>query len=363
MGKGKIVFYDNDSDYTDQFSKLMEDSGFKIELFTHIDALRDRLKDGKFMSDVKALIFDLAKDNQEASEMKNFAIISDIEEKFHSMRIPIFIHSAFAHTITNFDGCGTVWQIDKGGTSLEEITKIIEKLDQSGFLDAFTPGGIIEQSLFQDLHKSFTEQFRRGEIEKIIESFKKDPPDQYKSRLVNVFRRIAVRSLLSDLMIDRSIEDGYNEDTISAVEHYIRRINRDNVPVWTGDIFEAKDESHKIIILTPRCDVASKGKEDLLVCIISKAEDLTKKTALDFIRDNIKYKKYRYLPFTPLFAGGKVDFSIQKIISKEKLAEHFNYAVSLSDDLTNEILGKYCSYLLRTSIPEVDQKELEAFFK
>ncbi|MBS1595763.1 MAG: hypothetical protein JST90_15720 [Bacteroidetes bacterium] len=361
--KGKIVFYDNEPEFTSQFLRLMEEAGFDICLFNDIETLRSKLQDGNFMSDVKALIFDLAKDTQEATQMKDFAIVKDIKEKFHTLRIPIFIHSAFASRLEDFNGFGTVWKVDKSGTSLEDIVKTINNLDASGFLQAFTPGGLIEQSLFRDLHKSFTEQFREGEIEKVIGSFTQDPAETLKIRVINVFRRVAVRSLLSALMIDSSIEDGtYNEDKISAIEHYIRRINRANVPIWTGDIFAARDGSNKVIILTPRCDVASKGKDELLACIVSPAETPTKKNVADYIKDNIKEKKYRYLPFTPLFSGGKVDFSAQKIIPKNEL-EKYEYVISLSEDLTNEILGKYCSYLLRTSIPEVDQKEIEAFLK
>src|SRR6266581_4780833 len=140
MSKGKVVFYDNEPEFTTQFQKLMAESGFEIVTFNDISTLRKNLGDPKFMNGVKALVFDLAKDTQEASEMTNFEIIKDIKEKFHSIRIPIFIHSAFASKIEEFNNYGTVWKMDKTGKSLEEVAETIEKLDDSGFLEAFSPG-------------------------------------------------------------------------------------------------------------------------------------------------------------------------------------------------------------------------------
>jgi len=362
MSKGKIVFYDNEPEFTSQFQKLMEDSDFEIVTFNDIQSLRKNLEDSQFMNGVKALIFDLAKDAQEATQTTNFEIITDIEKKFHSIRIPIFIHSAFASKIENFNNCGTVWKMDKSGKSLEDIADTIERLDDSGFLEAFTPGGIIEQSLFEELHKSFTEQFRRGEIEKIIDSVKKSNQKDYKKRATDVFRRIAVKSLNSALLSPIA----ENDDSVNPIEHFYRRNNK--VFAWTGDIWIKKDKSENILILTPRCDLASGKAEQIIVCLITNQNlnlngnrEKRLKDLHNHLTDNLLGKATRYLPKTPLYEGGMVNLATYKTIEKEPFLTSYDYCVTLSDDLTNEIIGKFAYYFLRTGITTMNTDEFDSY--
>lgn len=162
MNKGTIIFYDDDPDFTSLFHELMKESGFDIKLYNNLEELRGGLNDEELMLQTKCLVFDLAKDKLEAQQTREFEILDDITAKFHTLRIPIFIHSTYAKEIPHFKNNGTVWKIVKGAKSMETVVDTINKLDESGFIEAFTPGGLIEQNLMQELHKSFTEQFREG---------------------------------------------------------------------------------------------------------------------------------------------------------------------------------------------------------
>jgi hypothetical protein len=360
MSKGKIIFFDDESDIINQFEKLMAGSGFEIVRYTVLDDLKKDLDNVDLFLNAKALIFDLAKNK---SETKDFEILKHIEQKFNEYRIPIFIHSAFANQISEFENKGTVWKIEKSGTSLEEICDTISVLDESGFIEAFTPGGIIEQGVMQELHKNFTEQFRRGEIEKIIESIKKSNPDDYKNRSINMFKRIAIRALMSELLVPVAA----NDDTINPIEHFYRRSK--TVPIWTGDIWRKKDNSESIIVLTPRCDLAANKSNSIITCAISAMPVLNLsgnnekrlKQLQDHLTDNLLGKAMRYLPSTPLYEGGMVDLANHRTIEKQVLFDDYDYVITLSDELTNEIIGKFAYYFLRTGITTMNAKEFDAY--
>jgi hypothetical protein len=320
--------------------------------------------------EVKALIFDLVGKKEDGVNLKTQStdFTKQLQEKYSWLRVPIFIFSAHLEEYEDFAYAGTVFKFDKGEGAFEGIAEKIKLFNETGFLDLFCFNGEIEKLLFSELHNSFVKQFacnqNGSDIEGIIHSVKEANGDVPK-RTKEIFTRIALRSLLANLMIDKSVEAGdeFNESKINAVEHYLRRINRDNVPVWTGDIFLDKKNETKIIVLAPRCDIATKGKENLLVCGIVPSNDIKKGDIEKFMKDNILSKKIRFLPKTSVFDGGKVDLSEHTIVKKEALinVEEYDYLISLSDELTNEILGKFCAYLLRTSLPEVDPDELKAF--
>ena len=128
MSKGKIVFYDDDQTLVNQFDELMSESGFEIIKYSDFNTLRKEIAEPNNLMDTKALVFDLARSKEEEGLSKNFEILKDINEKFENQyRIPIFIHSAFANEIDDFRNCGTVWKIEKSGTSLVNIVEIITK--------------------------------------------------------------------------------------------------------------------------------------------------------------------------------------------------------------------------------------------
>jgi hypothetical protein len=364
MSKGKILFFDDDKDITGQFADLMNEVGFEIITFNQISELRKAIADDNTMHQTKALVFDLANNETESSGTKGFEILKDIYQNFNRFRIPIFIHSAFSEQIEDFKNCGTVWKVEKSGKSLSNIVEIIEQLDQSGFIEAFTPNGIIERSLMLELHKSFTEQFRKGEIEKILDAIKKSNPENFKERSILILKRIAIKSLNSELLSPIVSNDG----SVNPIEHFYRRISK--IDFWTGDIWTKKDKTRSILILTPRCDLANGKATLLVVCDIVKSElalNGNKQKRLNDLRnyltDNLLGKATRYLPATPLFDGGMVNLSTYHTVTKQELSDQFDYNLTVSDELTNEIIGKFAYYFLRTGITTISTEEFDSYLE
>lgn len=357
-----ILAFDDDENQLATFESAFAALNLQAQLkkYSKIDDFKSAIEDENILINTQGIIYDLAKDSEESTK-NSFAITDIIIKNYNVLRIPLFIHSAHLSHFDKLNENGTVYKFEKSKESVGKLCNLIKLFEESGFMEVFSPRGIIEKEIMIDLHKSFTVQFKNNEITEIIQRIQKIEGDNFKERIIEIFRRIALRSLMSDLMINKRISDSsFNEATISAVEHYIRRINHSNIPVWTGDIFEATDRSHKILVMTPRCDLASKNGSSFLVCCVEEFSEYTSKNVESFMRDNIKEKKFRHLPKTPIFEGGKVDLSRQILIQEEDM-KNYNYVISLSDELTNEILGKFCAYFLRTSLPEVDNEELKNF--
>ena len=66
------------------------------------------------------------------------------------------------------------------------------------------------------------------------------------------------------------------------------------------------------------------------------------------------------MPKTPQFEGGFVDFV--KCTTVKDL-ENFEYVISLVDDLTNDVVRKLASYLLRGGISDTAYKEALYYFQ
>jgi len=366
MSKGIIIHLDNDVAQVIEPSKnLFDQLNIPIEYIgcSTTQELEELVKQHR--DNLKCIVFDLL-DKDTDEQLKNpqkSSFYPAIQQIFSTLNVPIFIYSGYLENYEEFKYSGTVFKIDKGNENgFKAVSDKIKLFHDSGYLEIFCPNGILEKKLHSELHEAFVKQFVNNDaIQKIIEAINSSGENTVQ-RTQDVFSRIALRSLMGSLMIDKSIQDvQFDEVIINAIELYFRRINIEKTPVWTGDIF-SNANGNNCIVLTPRCDLASKKKENFLICRILKAE-VKGKDVLTFLRDNIKEKKFRYLPATPFFEGGIIDLSEHYTILKKDFLNEFTYQISLLDDLTNEILAKFCSYLLRTSIPDANEKELQTFLK
>lgn len=355
---GYAVFLDDKQEILDTCGHLYSQSDLTLELksFTNLNDFREFIKGNR--ENVRSLIFDLA-DSEEEADTLTFS--SEVEENFSKFNVPIFIYSGHLEKYSRFKENGTVFKVDKD-VSFKFIIDKIKVFEDSGFLDIFCPGGIIETEIHKDLNEAFTKQFKNNtDIENIINSLE---GDDLKNRTKNVFRRIALRSLMSKLLAPETDEN----ITVNASEHYLRRLS--NFEIWTGDIFLKNDTSEMILILTPRCDLANNRIDKILVCSIledneifsdtkGNKEKIIKKIRRALTNDpDISGNKFRFLPPTPLFRGGKVDLSTMRTIPAEGFLDDYKIQISLSEDLTNEILGKFASYFLRTGISTIDVDEM-----
>ncbi|MDD5079753.1 MAG: hypothetical protein PHH68_05445 [Candidatus Omnitrophica bacterium] len=361
MSKGYVVIFDDMKSCIDDVTKYLKELAVDLDVVScdTLEKLRAALSDKGLMGLTRVLIFDLAVSEGEIKDFK-FAILADIEEKFNTYRIPIFIHSAFAEHVENFKGYGTVFKVTKGADSVKQICTKIKLFLDSGLLETFCPGGIVENVIMQELHRSFTEQFKNNELEEILSSIEKSGIPEIKKRTEDVLLRIAIRSLFQNLMNScKNKEDEIKEIELNAIEHYYRR---KPVPAFmTGDAFVNKKTKENAIVITPRCNIVNKNYNQLLLCNVRKLTGdeikglkrkqetfrraLNSDVTLDYIKD-----KSGYLIQTPLFEGGLIDFnSIFSIDEKTFLAE-YEYKISLSEELTNEIVRKLSAYISRGGI-------------
>lgn len=359
-----LIVFDDQKEFREFYSQSFPKLGIEMEVIEceTKDNIRELLKNSDMMQKAKILVFDLSTDAHEV-EKQEFDILEDISKSYEHFSIPIFIHSAFADRIdSKYDNLGTLFKIKKSNNSVEEILNSIELFYSSGFLEIFSPGGYLETQIFKEIHRSFNEQFYGDEIKEILKSIKHTKKDDIKTRVKSVFERIAIRSLYQNLLSAKKVEESesISEITINLVEHYYRR--KSDFEIWTGDIFENQESGEQVFILTPRCDINNGVCNDrFLVCTIEKLDRKSIKNmsspddANKYLTDNpIKSGiRFRYLLPAPNYDGGKIDVSKYYLMTKDELTKHdskFKYKISLSDELTNEVVRKFSNYIQRGGI-------------
>jgi hypothetical protein len=352
---GKIFLFDDEKNTLDTFEFLFKDLGLKNEPIKciNLEEFRKSIAAAD-TNDIRGFIIDLAKDKGEDGK-GTFSVADDIEQNFNKYRVPIFIHSGNLNNYDRFDDYGTVFKIEKGKNSSKEICELLKKFEETGFIELFPQNGVIESSLMSELHDSFTRQFKDKDIKNIIDSID-GSSDEKIQRVKDVFLRIAVRSLISKLL--KPIPESEYDFKIHGVEHFLRRQN--GKEFWTGDIHINKESKKTFLILTPRCDVSK--KDPLAVVVVREHLEVTHKTVDKFITDNIKNKNLRYIPKTAIYDGGVADFASFELISRKELTDSYDYFITLSDELTNDIISKYCSYVSRSGIEEMNIEETKKFF-
>lgn len=369
MSKGVVLHIDNEEDILNRSKSLFDRKGYDLN---YIICKSKEEFDSFIITNnepIKSLIFDLM--SSEPSKGPDF--IEVIEKSFTKYNVPVFIYSGYLQSIEDrFDNNGTVYKYDKA-KSIEEIFDKIEFYNSSGFIDLFCPGGELEQDINKELNISFTKQFSKNEeIENVIKSITVEPdpetgiaPDK-STRVKDVFKRIAIKSLSADLLVPIS----ENRDKVHPIEHFYRRHNK--IPYWTGDIWKNKaDGKTHIIILTPRCDIINEKVNNLLLCEIepndtpislSGSDKKVKEKLNNLLRDNLdSTKTKRYIPETVYFkSGGLVNFRTYHSIEKKSFELIYEYVVTLSDEFTNEILGKLSYFFLRTGISTINELDFKA---
>jgi hypothetical protein len=309
---------------------------------------------------IKCLIFDLFGDSPETNELQHneAEFLNKIKESFSNFNIPIFIYSAFIDRIDDqFINDGTVFKISKD-ESIEVIFNKIKIFEESGFLNIFSKGGLIDEEIRKDINKAFRLQFTKNhQILDVIKQIKAAHQNNYVPRVQSVFRRVAVRSLMSGLLSPRTEIDGTIEnETVNTIEHYVQRLSP--YKFWTGDIFKNGNEEH-ILILTPRCDVANDRFNTLLVCPLKLGFEPKKPDEVRrALNGDIKKSGYsRFLAPSPVFPGGEAKLSEYFFIPKETVTADFIKVITLSDELINEISSRFSTIFLRTGITSWNEHE------
>jgi len=167
-------------------------------------------------------------------------------------------------------------------------------------------------------------------------------------------------------------EDSIIEIKLNSIEHYYRRTSP--FEFWTGDIFTNNKTQEMCIITTPRCNVGHGNFDELLLCKIIKIDESTTneflkaRSGLDALRKNITDDKkvgerHRFLPPSPQFVGGFVDYKTIFSLGKDDFTGGYSYLISISDELTNDVVRKLSTYLMRGGISETDFSESLFYIK
>lgn len=366
MNKGIVIHLDNDQKILESSKNLFDQMHIDLEFITcqFEEEFKSVVKERGV--EIKALIFDLLSSDPSDGEIngKDAEFLKYVEESFAQYNTPIFIYSGFLEAIHDqFNDSGNVFKIDKE-QSFEMIVKKIKLFSDSGFLNVFCQSGILEKEILKNLNLSFKSQFKSNEIEEIISSIQASTDSKnFTTRTIEVFKRIALQSLMFELLTPISS----NQDMVNPIEHFYRRNNISQV--WTGDIWQRKDNSKVVLILTPRCDLATGNTNSLIICDIIRKDlklsgnrDKKIEALRKYLTDNIAGNSRRYIPDTPYCRGGFIDFSTHNTILIESFLEDYNYQVTLSDGFANEIISKFASYFLRTGIATINPNEFAYYF-
>lgn len=369
-----ILLIDDRPEFHEQFAKQFQLLKISLELicFSKVEDLKEHishLKESGEISKLKSLIIDLSNTKDEEIS-KSFSVKNIIEDSYYNNSIPIFIHSGYLNYYSDFDDKGSIIKVKKNIDSVNSICKMLKSMIDSGFLDIFCINGILQQNFFKELHDAFTEQFKGNEIIKIINSIEHSHPGDIKvskERTIDTFRRIAIRSVYQNLLsAKKSVEtDTIKEVHINAVENYYRRTSE--FKYWTGDIFKENNSNENVVVLTPRCNISNDKFFELLICKLKplsgeyltafKKEANLKKGLTDDVTLIHIAERYRFLVPTPQFEGGIIDFNFCFTKERETFLKDYTYAISLVDDLTNDMVRKFTAYLSRGGVSVTELKE------
>ncbi len=364
---GIVILLENEKAIRDTFINLFEDLNINLKLVecSTPEEYERVLQKSKENNDLRGIIIDLSNTTQE-DDTKKYKASEYIKQEFEANRIPIFIHSGNLEHYRELNDKGTVFKRPKEKGSAESICQLLKKMSDSGFLNIFCLGGELEKKIMSEVHKAFVEQFKGNEIEAIIDSISVTPNDTV-IRTKEVFERIAVRNVFENWnSATKDDLDNIVEVQLNSIEHYYRRTS--DFDFWTGDIFKnLENPNTKCVVLTPRCNVGHQKFDELLLCKIQeineqKLQELTGRKGEEKLRKNITDheivgERYRFLPPTPQFNGGLVDFKTVFTQSIEKFSTNWELEITMSDELTNDVVRKYAAYTLRGGISETEFKE------
>lgn len=331
---------------------------------------------------VKCLVMDLNNQGGDAdTSIKE--TIHQIRTHFENNRIPIFVHSGNLAYFTELDEKGTIIKKEKSRKSIGEIIDSIELMLNCGFLNIFSINGTLDQKIMSEIHSAFINQFKHNEIEEIIKSIQNGKPGEADTadRIKEVFERIAIRAIYQNL-INNDLEE--KSVIVNTSEHYYRRTNTAKHYFYTGDIFEDQDNK-MFFVATPRCNISNKNYEQVLLCEINeisadqnnsfqspKEENKTtgetkgtkqlRTSITDDVTNSFIGERFRFLPPSPQFKGGFVDYKKIITVSEDEL-QRYNLVISLVDDLTNDVVRKLASYLLRGGISDTAYDEALYYIK
>lgn len=373
-----VILLEDEKTIQKSFEDYFEDNELNLELkcCSSPKEYEDYIREEGILQRLKVTIFDLANTPKEqgSEKMNDYEAVEFIKHQYHNNRIPIFVHSSKLQYFDQLNDTGTVWKISKSDKSVAEIGERIKLMHESEFLNIFSFGGYLEERIMTEIHTAFVNQFKGDEIDEIIKSIQSTSKEDSRERVIEVFERVGIRSVYENwVSADLDADGQIIEKKFNSIEHYYRRTS--SYEVWTGDIFEHKENKGLVVILTPRCNVGHDNYKELIVCDLIEIEGdklnqlLSKKKGEDNLRRHITddtritSERYRFLTPSPQFRGGLVDYKLIHSIMKDDLLKSYEKLISLSEELTNDVVRKFTSYMSRGGISETEFAEAHFYIQ
>ena len=89
----------------------------------------------------------------------------------------------------------------------------------------------------------------------------------------------------------------------------------------------------------------------------TKGEKSLRTSITDDVTNKRIGERFRFLPPTPQYKGGFVNFNAMFTKKTDEILNNYTNTISLSDELTNDIVRKFSTYLQRGGISETEFKE------
>jgi hypothetical protein len=153
------------------------------------------------------------------------------------------------------------------------------------------------------------------------------------------------------------------DDTFEAyhpIEYYIFPSVNDKI--FTGQILKHKNCDEYFFVATPACDLATdsyrptpKANYVTLIQIENTSTIITGKNGGEIkkLYANNFELKYHYLPRTPQFAGGFINFQNINGLSIEHCNNAFDIVLSISNPFRKDIISRFSNYFSRQGQPAV----------
>ncbi len=371
MIKDAVLILDDDEKVREGFRYKFEDDidlGLDLIECSSYKEYEDIISQPETKNRIKAFILDLANSPHE-TDTRSFKAAEYILYQYENNRVPIFVHSANIEHYDELEDKGTVFKVTKDPDSTTNILDSIKLMKEAGFLDIFCVEGSLQRKIMSEIHSAFIEQFKGKDIEEIIKSIKSVHPDDIKHRTIEVFERIAVRAVYQNFIVSKDEDAGSVK--LNAIEHYYRR--KRITDYNTGDLFEHIENKQIVFIATPRCNLSHKNYFEILLCQVNsisneelsafKKTENVQKSITDDVTSKLIGEKRRFLPKTPQFEGGFVEFNKTFSIKAEEMQSLYKYKISLVDDLTNDVIRKLASYLMRGGISDTHYAEAQHYLR
>ena len=346
MNTMKILFVEDALDQQDIFQDSVEVYNEKNELNIEFAIAKSVCEacnkvDGSY--DGAIIDLKLGDDEEGGNE-----IVCRLGDSF--TRIPIIFVTGFADLVNYHPSVIRKRSRDEG--TYESDFLLFKEISNTGLTRIMGGRGIIEQNL----SKVFLENLL-PQIETWVSYGKEDSERTEKALL-----RYALNHLVQQLEED--------DERCLPEEVYLHPPLSGNIT--TGSIVKDKTSNHQLVVLSPACDLVSRGENCqsnthhiLLVEIESVNDALNGSRNKNRVESLVKNKRqyFHWLPPTHFFEGGVLNFRKLNTLTNDEFDENFEKpSIQISPPFVKDIVSRFSSYYARQGQPDIDSSNFVAHY-